>query len=498
MSRWTRAASAFLQAWRGRPSRRSSAFPAADIGRLTSSWTTDPGAINRWARYELKTLRARSRQLARADAYGKAFIRACTNNIAGPHPFLMQSKVTFAAGVPNATANNAIETAWASRCRPGALDVTGRLSMAMFHRLAISTLARDGEVLIRRYQGGEWGGAGKLQIIDIDRLDEDKNENFAGGAIKMGVEVDLYSRPIAYHILRNHPGEVGQWSRGGDLRETDRIPADQIMHLFVPEWPEQVRGIPWMHAAMLRLYHLGGFEEAAVVNARVGAMKIATLETRDGEVPETMVTGTDSAGNLLTDAEPAQYWTLPPGTTLGSFNPAFPDTAVGPFIQACLRGVAAGVGMAYHSLANDPGEVNYSTARVALLDERDNWMALQQFYIDAFCQPDFEQWLRGAGIDGAIPTSYWVHRNAVRWQPRRWAWIDPEKEVNAKKTALELKLTSRTREAAAAGEDIEEIFQELADEEVLAADKGISLDPPAKGGAMSGQPTDKEPAQSDA
>ena len=496
MSRWTRAAKAALDAWRGRP-RRSSAFPAADIGRLTSSWTTDPGAINRWARYELRTLRARSRQLARADSYGKAFLRACVNNIAGPHPFLMQSKVKFSDGTPNPTANSAIELSWLDRCNPGQLDVTGRLSMAMFHRLVVQTLARDGEVLIRRYQGGDFPMSGMLQVIDIDRLDEDKNENLSRGAIKMGVEVDLYSRPVAYHILRQHPGEVGMWSRGGDLRATDRIPADQIIHLFVSDWPEQVRGIPWMHASMLRLYHLGGFEEAAVINARVGAMKIATLQTADGEISETMATGQDSAGNLLNDAEPGQYWTLPPGTTLGSFNPTFPDQAVGPFIQACLRGVAAGVGMAYHSLANDPGEVNYSTARVALLDERDNWMALQQFYIDAFCQPDFEQWLRGSILDGALLPAYWQHRHSVRWQPKRWAWIDPQKEVEAKKTALELKLTSRTREAAASGEDIEEIFQELADEKELADAKGISLDPPAQGGAMSGQPPkpeDQEPA----
>jgi len=495
VSRWTDAFTAFRRAWNGqqRP-RRVAAFPAADMGRLTSSWTTDPGAINRWARYELKTLRARSRQLARADAYAARFITAAVNNIAGPHPFLLQCKATFRGGAPNTTANEAIEAAWLDRCRVGALDVTGRLSMGMFHRLAIRTMARDGEVLIRRYETGQWGAAGRLQIIDIDRLDEEKNENLAnGGAIKMGVEVDAYSRPVAYHILRQHPGEVGQWSRGGNIRESDRIPADDIMHLFVPDWPEQVRGIPWMHAAMLRLWHLGAFEEAAVINARIGASKVATLETPDGELSEQMATGGDTAGNLLSDVDPGQYWTLPPGVKLGGFNPTFPDQSVGPFIQACLRGVGAAVGMAYHSLANDPGEVNYSTARVALLDERDGWMAMQQWYVDAFCAPDFVRWMRGAIMDGTLIQDYYRHRNAVRWQPKRWSWIDPEKEIKAKQIALETKLTSRTREAAASGEDIEEIFQELADEQALADTMGIDLQPkkPASGGAMS------EPAQPD-
>lgn len=479
-----------------RPQRNGSAFPAADMGRLTASWTTDPGSINRWARYELRTLRARSRQLARGDAYGAKFITACVKNIAGPHPFQAQVKAKFADGKLNSTANDAIESAWLDRCKVGNLDVTGRLSLSMLHRLVVRTMARDGEVLIRRYRDPEFGAAGRLQIIDVDRLDEEKNENLAGGAIKMGVEVDNFSRPVAYHILRQHPGEVGQWSRGGSNRETDRIPADQIMHLFVSDWPEQVRGIPWMHAAMLRLWNLGGFEEAAVINARVGASKIAVLQTPDGELPATLATGSDSAGNLLTDSDPGQYWTLPPGVQLNSFNPQFPDAAVGPFIQACLRGVAAAVDMAYHSLANDPGEVNYSTARVALLDERDGWMALQQFYIEAFCQRDFEDWLRGSVLDGKLLPAYYAHRNAVRWQPKRWSWIDPEKEAKAKQIALETKLTSRTRLAAENGEDIEEIFEELAADDELAKTYGVSLEPePAQGGAMSGQPT--EPANSE-
>src|SRR5262245_57323835 len=86
--------------------RHGAPFPAADIPRLTASWTSDPGAINRWLRYELRTLRARSRQLARGDAYGAKFIRACEQNIAGPVPFNLQSKFKLAVdGTTNSQAN---------------------------------------------------------------------------------------------------------------------------------------------------------------------------------------------------------------------------------------------------------------------------------------------------------------------------------------------------------------------------------------------------------
>ena len=50
----------FLSKLFARPVRRRNAgFPAAQINRLTNSWTTDPSSINKWLRHDLRTLRAR-------------------------------------------------------------------------------------------------------------------------------------------------------------------------------------------------------------------------------------------------------------------------------------------------------------------------------------------------------------------------------------------------------------------------------------------------------
>lgn len=477
---------------------RGAAFPAADITRLTSSWTTDPGAINRWLRYELRTLRARSRQLARGDAYGAKFIRACVDNMAGPDPFRLQAKLRFADGRLNANANKSIEEAWEERGRPGALEVTGKLSRREFHRLQIRCLARDGEYLVRELAGGEFGN-GMLQLIDIDRLDEQRNEQLANGnTIKLGVEINTYSKPVAYWLLKQHPGELGEWSRGM-AREHERVPADQIRHYFIPDWPEQVRGFPWMHAAMIRLWHLGGFEEAAVINARIGASKVATIETREGEVgtyaadaaKAAPATGKDSAGNFLTDTEPGQYWTMPPGTTLGGFDPAFPDAAVEPFIRACLRGVGAGLNLAYHTIANDPGAVNYSTAQVFRMDDGDHWKALQDWYIDHDCFHDFRNWLRSEILAGTFPPAYWKQRNSVRFQPKTWAHVDETKAASSRIERLQNQLTSRTRIAAEQGEDFEDILDELKAEQDLAKEKGVAL----ASGAQKPKPAPQEPNQ---
>lgn len=420
------------------------------------------------------------------------------NNIAGPNPFSLQAKIRFSNGKLNTTANKEIETAYREWSKPGGCEITGKLSLRELDRLTVRCLARDGEVLIRSLRGRDFGVGGKLQLLDIDRLDEQKNDTLPNGnTIKMGVEIDLYSRPVAYHLFKQHPGEMGEWNRGV-ARDYEVVPADQIRHLFIPDWPEQVRGFPWMHAAMLRLWHLGAFEEAAVINARVGAAKLAVLQQNDPADAPALATGRDSSGNLLTDVEPGQYWTLPQGTTLASWNPTFPDQSTGPFVQCCLRGAAAAVGMAYHSFANDPGEVNYSTARVALLDERDMWTTMQGWYIEHHADPRFADWLRQMSISGAWPSRYYDYRNAVRFQAKTWDWIDPEKEIKGKQLALEMKVTSRTRIAAEKGEDIEDVFDEIAEEEALAKDKGIKLEPTAPAAAKpAAAPKPAEPGEDD-
>jgi len=52
------------------------------------------------------------------------------------------------------------------------------------------------------------------------------------------------------------------------------VPASDVFHLFVPERAEQLRGYTWLHAVLMRAQMLQGYEEAALVAARVGATRL--------------------------------------------------------------------------------------------------------------------------------------------------------------------------------------------------------------------------------
>jgi lambda family phage portal protein len=454
---------------------RADNFMAAEISRLTARMATDTEYINKTLRYQLRLLRARSRQAAKSNPYARRFINMVVNNVCGAHPFKLQSKVKYNTGRLDTKSNKAIEETWCGWGKKGYCEVTGRFSWNAFQRLIIRTLATDGEVLLRKYRGPQYGEYGyQFQLIDTDRLDEQKNESLkGGGAIHMGVQVDPMSRPVAYHVLKRKPS---QWQNGGFTREYEVIPADEIVHLFIPDFAEQVRGAPWMYAALINLVHLGAFEEAAVIAANVGAAQMGFIQSPDGGA-SFEGESKDPKGNPQLDAEPGAFPFLPPGYEVSGWNPKYPDAAIGPFIKACLRGVASGLDVAYHNLASDLENVNYSSARIGELDERDAWTSIQEFTIEHLHQPCFEDWLRMQMLLGNVDLNVTKldRYKSVHWQPRRWAWVDPQKEVRANIDAINAKIKSRTRVVAEQGEDIEDVFDELAEEELLAKEKKLTL-----------------------
>ena len=473
--------------------RASYGYDASQLNRLTASMQAESQFINTTLRFQLRILRARSRQAAQNNPFARRFIAMVVANVCGPLPFRLEAKVKNRSGKPDDIANDAIEVCWKSWGKPGQCDITGKWSWNTLQRLLVRNLATDGELLLRKLRGPQYGPHGyKLQVIDVDRLHELKNQALDnGGAIHAGIEVDPYGKPVAYWLLKRKPA---QWQISGYTLEYDRVPAEEIIHLFVPDFAEQVRGVPWMYAALLNLVHLGAFEEAAVIAARVGAANMGFIQSPDGGMTLAEQQGQDATtqgAEPSINADPGSYQFLPPGyTAVKGMDARFPDAAVEPFIRACLRGVAAGLDVAYHNLANDLENVNYSSARIGELDERDAWMQLQGFTAEHLHQPLYEDWLRMQVLTGKLPfdparIDKYVD---VHWQARRWAWVDPLKEVGAAIEAINAKIKSRTRVAAEMGEDLEDVFEEIQAEQEAAKLAGIELVPvlPKVSGAVDG------------
>ena len=460
------------------PVRRRS-IDAGTISRLTQSWSGATGSIDRDIYAKLETARNRSRDLSYNNDYMRKFLALCRTNIVGPNGFALQVRANFPDGTADKTGNDAVEAAFWRWAKRGNCEVSGKFSLTQLQQLITQAVARDGEALVRKVYRGLFGF--QLQLVDIDRLNTSKNVDLKNGRIiKMGVELSDMGAPVAYHLKRRHPGD----SLGFNLISGDdeRVPAEDIYHIGIFERPEQTRCLPWAVSAILRLEHLGGYEEAAVVAARCGAAKMAYWTQGEG-TSESFADSTDSTGQLFTDFEPGQIGIAPNGAELKSVDWKYPHEQYDVFVKACVRGIASGIGVAYSSLSNDLTEVNYSSIRAGVIDERDGWMTMQGWQIESFNEPMFGDWLRMALLSGQAKTATggtitpdkFDKFNVPEWRGRRWQWVDPKNDIEAAVTSVNEGLRSRREIAAEQGRDLEAVFDDIATENAMAKEKGITL-----------------------
>lgn len=463
---------------------RYRSFAAAKIDRLTESWRGVTSSADSVLNVTLSRLRARSRQLAADNDYARRFYKLLRSNVIGSQGIGMQVRAvereTKDGVVYDDAANKKIEAGWYDWAKKKNCTVDGRLSLIDVKQMIIETVAKDGEILVRKIRGrsagNEYGFA--LQLLEADHLDEKYNVALSNGnSIRMGIEYNQWNRAVAYHVLTRHPGDV--LYQGGKYADRyERIPAEDILHLYMSERPSQSRGVPWMVSAMRRMRMLATYEENELVAAGVAASKMGFFTSEDGE--QYRGTDEDADGNLITEAEPGLFEQLPAGVKFESWDPQHPATSYAAFVKGMLRGAASGLCVSYNTLANDLEGVSFSSIRQGTLEDRDMWRLLQTWMIEHFCTDVFEAWLEMALTTQKInlPLARFEKFNKPVWRPRGWSWVDPLKDTKSSIEAVNAGFMSAQDVASQQGLDIEEVYAQLAFEKALREKHGIVLGTP--------------------
>jgi lambda family phage portal protein len=456
------------------------AFHAARLDRLSADWLATSQSINQELRGDLDRLRARGRDLSNNNDYGRKFVGMCQSNIIGPGGIRLQARVADRGRdgrvAPDRLANAAIEAGWDEW--QTVADVAGQQHFRDMCETLVGGLPSDGEFLVRMVFGADASNRFNfaLQTIDVDRIDTTYNGRYGANTVIMGVEVNVYRRPVALHIFTAHPSDGATSSR-----QRERVPMEDLIHGFKLDRAGQLRGIPWMAPGMLSLHHLGGFMLSAVLAAEHGANHYGFFTTPDGGPP---VGGEDSnTGETITTSQPGVYDTLPTGVSFQPHESKYPAETFGPFVKTALQRVATGWRVAYVSLANDLEGVSYSSIRSGVLEERDRWMTDQEWFTQTFMEPVYRRWLQMALMSGAItmpngsalPASKLQKFSAHEWQARRWEWVDPKGDMEAKILMVKAGLMSPQDLAAAQGYDFEDVVSAIADAQKIAADFGVQL-----------------------
>ena len=438
-------------------------YGGAAVSRLTSDWTPQATSADSEIITSLRQLRARSRQMLRDNEYALRAQRLVQNNVIG-QGVGMQAQVSNARGKLQDRINTTIEDAWARWAEKDRCHTGGTLAFADIERLAMGELFAAGEVLLRLHPVALGDGNKtplSIEVIEADRLIDQwsaaRTEN--GNLIRMGVECDQFGRPQAYWLHPTHPGDY-QFTSFQPSR-FERVPADQILHIYLQDRHPQTRGVPWLHATLRRLRDIGGYSEAEIVRARASASVMGFLTTPEVQPGDAQ----DEFGNQVLDMEPGVIKQLLPGQSFTGFDPSTHNAAMEPFMRLMLRGIASGVGVSYESLSRDFSQSNYSSSRLSLLDDRDLWRVLQSWWIRNVRMPLHRKWLEAAVLGGdVIAPDYHANRTkweAVRFRPRGWSWVDPTKEVASYIAAVQagFMTVSDVIGATGDGRDLEDVLK---------------------------------------
>jgi lambda family phage portal protein len=160
-----------------------------------------------------------------------------------------------------------------------------------------------------------------------------------------------------------------------------------------------------------------------------------------------------------------------------SWDTNHPNSGYGDFVKSSLRGVATSLGISYNTLASDLEGVNYSSIRAGLIEEREVWKAIQRFLIDHLCEVVFTDWLELELLSGrlGLPFEKMWKFNVPEFQGRRWAWVDPKKDMEASILGIRSGQTSLRKVIAEAGGDIYDVLRTQAADNALAASLGVTL-----------------------
>lgn len=464
---------------RDRLHQQSRAYEGAGANRLTGDWSAMGTSADSEIITSLRILRSRSRQLVRDNPYAKQIVRLLMNNVIGSGIGL-QAQVVNARGKLQTAVNDSIEQEFSDWTERDTCHTAGLLGLMDIERLVMAQMVTAGEAIVRKvrrpFGRGEIPLA--LEVIEADRLLDQWQTARApnGNAIRLGVEIDQWHRPVAYWFSPSHPGDYQftTFQPSAFLR----VPAEDILHLYIIDrWP-MTRGEPWFHSVMRGMHDVAGTEEALVVRARAAANIVGFIRS-----PESVAADAVVKDRRLVDTEPGTWQMLLPGEDVAAFNSVTADPSTEPFLRYMVRKMGVGTGISYEEVSRDYTSASYSSIRGGMLGDRDMYRVLQAFVVRTLRRDLHREWTDAAVLVGKtkIGADYYSNPRkylAARFKPRGWSWIDPQKEVLAYKAAVRNGFMTAADVIAqtSADSDIEDVFKGRRAELDMAADLELIFD----------------------
>ena len=462
------------------PERIKASYEGAGEGRRSASWAAPDVGINSLNTPALRNLRARSRSAVRNDPYAFNVIDKRVSNLIG-------TGITPRPKTEDDALRKLQQNLWDDWVDES--DADGLTDFYGQQALIARTVEVAGECFVRlrpRSLDEDLAVPLQLQVLAPEFVPHDKFEPCKNGnSIRAGIEFNPAHQRVAYHMYRVHPRDASSLNAG--YNQLVRVPAEQVLHIFEPVEPGQLRGVPRLSPVLKRLRSLDNYDDAVLFRQEVAnlfagfiskpppdGMQLALdpttgkpfNEDRDGFTP-------------MVALEPGTMQELGPGEEVEFSKPPDAGNNYPDFMRQQLMAAAAGTGTPYEILSGDMREVNDRALRVVLNEFRRRLEQLQfGVYVHQLCRPVRAAWLDMAVLAGRLKLVDYAQRRReylrTRWVPQGWAYIQPVQDIQARMMEVNAGFNSRSEMVLRQGYDAETVDEENAADQKRARELGLN------------------------
>ena len=468
-------AGARREAWRQNLNEMRS-YDAGNYGRLNAGWHVINQSAEETDRYNRDVVRARARDLERNSDMANSVVGAYKRNVIG-------LGWTLQARTDNEALNRQIEEAWRKWCKRKYCDVTETQSLMQMGRMAIERKKVDGGILFRKcYMRGGIVPL-RLQALEVDELDTSAmTPKHKGNHVVGGIEYNSYNKPVGYWI---HQYTIDGYSQ----MDSVYVPAKDMIFIFSKRRPSQIREMSDLAPTISRIRDANEFMTAVSVKERIAACLAIFIKKT---IP-TVGVGSGMGRGIQAAQEPRVSYdgkTISPGM-IKELNagdeiqsvtpPANQGTDAAQYIKLQQRLIGAGQGLSYEATSRDMSQSNYSSARQGIIEDEQTYIEDKELFTEVFLDEVYESFVISGVLYGLfeIP-DFWDPDKKDMYLTHEWVaapkrWIDPLKEVNAMRIAVQTGQKTFQQAAAENGQDWRQTIDDMATVLEYGRERGIEL-----------------------
>lgn len=454
---------AYRQAYEGLRSN----YDAGSYDRTNQNWRVGNASAEFTDRYSRDNVRARARDLERNSDIMNSVVGAYKRNVVG-------GGYHVEVRTEDEELNKQIEQAWKRWCKKQNCDVTGTQSLNQIIRMAVERKKIDGGILFVKKYTRDGFVPFKLQMIEVDELDTGiVQPKKKGNKVVGGIEYDSFNKPVGYFIRQY---DIDGYSQ----RDPVWVDAKDVIFYFTKKRPSQLREMSDMAPTIPRIRDVNEFMTAVSVKERIEACLSIFIKK---SIPTTGIgrTGAASSDRVSYDGKmltPGMIKELNVGDEIQVVNPSGQGADATSFTKLQQRLVGAGQGLSYEATSRDMAESTYSSARQGLIEDDLTYKEDKELLVEVLDEI-YETFVISAVLCGAISIPhFWEEKQRYlshEWIQEPKPWIDPQKESNANKIALQTGQKTYKQIAAENGRDWRAQVDDMAEVLEYGKKKGIDM-----------------------